>query len=1025
MTFAFLLDSVPITKGVIDGETSLGGSESACLGLARALKARGHDVHIYAARFPASGEGYIDAAGVVWHQSETFHDTNVWFEWDVVVALRSFYWFGQSQVHARLRLLWNQDLLTGAEQAKPVMSVLWALDHIAYVSAYHRAQWEDLCQEIKPIGWATKNGYDPSLVPSDVTKDPHRIIHISRPERGLGPLLEMWPAVRAANPQATLQICRYQSMYDGEGSNVRATCLAFDAEVTRVQEAVGGLTYLGHLNKAQLYQAIAEAAVMWYPGIASFAETSCIAAIEAQACGTPFVGSWKGALPETVPDGVLIQGDASTEVYQAQSVSAVLELLEQCRHQAFNYRKRQQAGRAHVKAYTFAVIAAEWEAQIETWFRARYESHKVRVLEQLLHEDDHTAAKVVADDLAEDYHRALTMGDAGWDADTLECVVNGRDAVKFCDDVVHGRLITAADYAAHALQDPLEEAQLSTRYQVVGPQFDGRHRLVDIACGNGSAAIAFLLQHPQLFVIGIDYAEGNIQAARAAAERAGVADRCYFEQVTIWDFEAQTFHPEWHDWVATRRGSADAMFVGEFVEHVADTATLIDGLEAVCAPGARVVYTCPSGPFVELLARGDYPQRSHVHHFKRDDIREVWGQKVQSSADYLSVGFSRRGMPIGHWLIRYDVDPTRAAGTRDYAARTVRTRPLQRLTVGIIAHNAANDLGRCLETVWGIADEIIVGDTGSTDRTAAIAQEYGARVLTLAPVTEQPEGFAGARNAVLDAATGDWFLWIDCDELLMEPNVLRRYLDGAVFNGFVLHQTHLYVDTAPMWDIPIRVFRTGRDIRFYGCVHEQPQQGGPSGDIFPTLEPFDTYVAHTGYLTDAIREHKRITRNYPLILKDQHVFPDRFLGKVILLRETVLQAEHLRAVDGGLSDRARAGYQHALTLWDEYFADPADKPPLNTLARPWFETAIRALGTAIEFDLAMGGRPGGILNGQSAAHTRIWVRSVAEFERILAFRTAEFKKRLEPPPLKTDPFHLTSEQLFVAGEQPAAAEVSA
>src|SRR5690606_29967739 len=99
-------------------------------------------------------------------------------------------------------------------------------------------------------------------------------------------------------------LCRYSSMYDAQGWG--RICAQFDREVAAVNAAVGGIEYLGELGKPAPYRAIAEAAVMWYPGVASFAETSCIAAIEAQACGTPFVGSHKGALTETVPYGVLV-----------------------------------------------------------------------------------------------------------------------------------------------------------------------------------------------------------------------------------------------------------------------------------------------------------------------------------------------------------------------------------------------------------------------------------------------------------------------------------------------------------------------------------------------------------------------------------------------------------------------------------------------------------------------------------------------------------------------------------------------
>ncbi len=63
MTIAFFIDSVPFTKSVIAGESSLGGSESACLGLARALRARGHQVSIFATKLDEDCHG-LDHAGV-------------------------------------------------------------------------------------------------------------------------------------------------------------------------------------------------------------------------------------------------------------------------------------------------------------------------------------------------------------------------------------------------------------------------------------------------------------------------------------------------------------------------------------------------------------------------------------------------------------------------------------------------------------------------------------------------------------------------------------------------------------------------------------------------------------------------------------------------------------------------------------------------------------------------------------------------------------------------------------------------
>jgi glycosyltransferase involved in cell wall biosynthesis/2-polyprenyl-3-methyl-5-hydroxy-6-metoxy-1,4-benzoquinol methylase len=983
LSLAFLVDSVPFTKAVCDGETSLGGSESACLGLARALKAKGHDVHVFATNLAEDAVG-VDPWDVIWHPLDTFRQLNQFWEWDVVIGLRQPGFF-TTPLAARLRVLWNQDLLTPAA-GNGVMSIAWALDKSVYVSEYHRRQWEDIQPELAPLGVVTKNGFDPALVPTDAVKDPHRIIHVSRPERGLGPLLAMWPEFRKRHPQATLQVCRYQSMYDGEGSNVRASCLAFDARVEAVNAAVGGITYLGSLNKAQLSRAIADAAVMWYPGIASFAETSCIAAIEAQACGTPFVGSLRGALPETAypsfEAGLLIGGDADAPEYQQASMAAVERLLDGCARQSFEYRTLQQAGRTHVESYTYAALADEWEQMIEGWFAERYQANTPRILRQLLHEDDHTAAQIVAEELGD------------------------QTALAFCQHVIQGHDQVAEDYAAYAIQDVLYEVDQSGRFKAVSRYFDACTSLLDVACGNGAAAIRFALDHPTLRVVGFDYAEPNILRAREAAEKAGVADRCTFQHLAVWDLEGER-PAETTDTIAAL-GPYDGLFVGEFLEHVADCTRLVDYLDAFLTEGAAVVYTCPMGPFMELATRGTPIKRGHVHCFMHDDVRAVFGQKRAFGADFFDIGVTPRGNPVGHWLIHYTSAPDRPAGRRDYATRIQRTRPQQKVSVGIIAKDAENDLGRCLASIWPIVDEIVVGDTGSSDDTVRIAESYGARVLTLPPIEETREGFAGARNAVLDACTGDWFLWIDTDETLIEPWKLRGFLQGSTYNGYVLHQNHLYLDGPPTYDKPIRLFRRTPDIRFYGCIHEQPQAGDANTDILPSLDLSEPSIAHTGYLTQEGREDKRVHRNRPLLKRDQQVFPERLLGKVLLIREAVIEADARRVRAGGLTTNAAQGYQHAIAMFERYFSDPSHK--MAVLARPWYEAALRHLGAGWEFEWAFAGSPGGMDPNRHAKPERVHVKDADDLKRLVAHRLTSAAEKMAPITFKTDPVLSTSRE---------------
>jgi glycosyltransferase involved in cell wall biosynthesis/SAM-dependent methyltransferase len=980
-TVGFLMDSVKMTREVINGEASLGGSESAMLGLARALKARGHDVRIFASRLDPDC-ACPDQHGVVWHDLPSLPEVNQGIEFDVFVVLRTYPHLAHYQPKARLTLLWHQDLLT---VPKALMSVVWAVDRHVYVSDYQRQQYEDLLPELVGQGWVTKNGFDASLVPADVVKDPNRIIHISRPERGLKPLLQMWPAVKQANPDAVLALCRYQSMYDSEGSNVKATCEMFDRVVERLNNEVGGIEWLGHLGKRDLYREIAKAAVMWYPGIAGFAETSCIAAIESQANGTPFVGSYKGALPETVPSGVLLTGDAEAdEAYRADSVKAVLEIMGGCRAQSFAYRKAQKAGLQHVAAYTYDVIAGEWEAFIEQTFRQRYESHKPAILRALDHYDDLAVARHVASELGDDAFVAM------------------------CDAVGRGEDMTSTDYSDRAL-DPAVEityegAGPGGRFYEASEYLEACTQILDVACGNGSFAISTAKRYPHVRIVGLDYSPGNIEAARAAAVVEGVADRVTFLEAAVWDLpygRPAVLSASVRETLAGYQ--FDGGFVGEFLEHVVDCAGLVDHVETFLQPGALVVYTCPSGPFIELLERGTPKKRGHVHHFSGDDLANVFGQKLGFGVQFLDRGITRRGRQIGHWILVYRTEPGRTAGQRDVVHRALTTRPLPRLSVGLIAYNAALDLGKCLDQVYPIADEILVGDTGSTDATAAIAAEFGARVIALPNVADIEDGFAGARNAVLREASGDWFLWIDTDELLIGRDAVHKYLSGAVYHGFAIHQNHLMLDAPMDFDEPVRIFRLGRGVEFFGCIHEQPGHDGGNGDIVPALALGDVSVAHLGYLTDGIRRHKMLHRNLPLLKRDRERFASRRLGKVLVLRDYYNLGQFYREQTGGnLNDPATRHFRAAIELFGETFADPADK--YHGLARPYYEAALRAMGWGFDMEIALGGRQGDMPSTHRAAIKKVRVQSHDELAALVNHELAKAKAQMHPEPIKTDPF---------------------
>ena len=95
-----------------------------------------------------------------------------------------------------------------------------------------------------------------------------------------------------------------------------------------------------------------------------------------------------------------------------------------------------------------------------------------------------------------------------------------------------------------------------------------------------------------------------------------------------------------------------------------------------------------------------------------------------------------------------------------------------KLSVVLITHNEERNLGRTLESVKPlVADgrgEIIVVDSGSTDRTVEISETYGAKVFL-----EEWKGFAAQKNSALDKASGDWIFSLDADEEV-EPTLAEE-----------------------------------------------------------------------------------------------------------------------------------------------------------------------------------------------------------------------------------------------------------
>lgn len=200
-------------------------------------------------------------------------------------------------------------------------------------------------------------------------------------------------------------------------------------------------------------------------------------------------------------------------------------------------------------------------------------------------------------------------------------------------------------------------------------------------------------------------------------------------------------------------------------------------------------------------------------------------------------------------------------------------RPARRKTISLcmIVKNEEEYLGQCLDSVKDIVDEMIVVDTGSTDRTVEIAESRGAKVSYF----PWNGSFADARNASLEKATGDWILIMDADEVLSEddkhavPKLVQR--DDAI--GFLFRIKNMVEDYGePEYQehFFIRLFANNPDIRYDGKIHEQVRHRvkGAGGEyLFLPIDRFFTLITiyHYGYHRRVFNERHKAERNSKIL----------------------------------------------------------------------------------------------------------------------------------------------------------------
>ena len=157
-----------------------------------------------------------------------------------------------------------------------------------------------------------------------------------------------------------------------------------------------------------------------------------------------------------------------------------------------------------------------------------------------------------------------------------------------------------------------------------------------------------------------------------------------------------------------------------------------------------------------------------------------------------------------------------------------------KLSVSIISFNEEKNIGRTLEAVKEMADEIVLVDSFSTDNTVEIARSMGAKVFI-----ENWKGHIAQKNSALKKCSGEWILALDCDEVVtpkLKVSIEKAIGSGDGFSGYALNRRTFYMGKFLKYswqpDIKLRLVRKSANPAWGGYdPHDVLQANGKTSKL--------------------------------------------------------------------------------------------------------------------------------------------------------------------------------------------------
>jgi len=229
---------------------------------------------------------------------------------------------------------------------------------------------------------------------------------------------------------------------------------------------------------------------------------------------------------------------------------------------------------------------------------------------------------------------------------------------------------------------------------------------------------------------------------------------------------------------------------------------------------------------------------------------------------------------------------------------------VHQLSAVIITRNEERNIARCIASLDGVADEVVVVDSHSTDGTQRICEQLGVRFLQ-----REWDGYSPQRNFAVDAATNDWILAIDADEEL-SPQLRESILKVKAQGGYMNFSFNRKTNYCGQWinhsgwypDTKFRLFDR-RECRWEGIVHEtltQPKSG---------IRHLKGDLLHYSYST--IAEHRERTDRYATLAAQELVAQGKSPSILKLIFSPVLKFIKFYGIGLGFLD----GWHGLVIAW--------------------------------------------------------------------------------------------------------------